>query len=607
MAKIIKFRIKNYKSIKDSGDCYLSNNITVLAGRNESGKTSILEALEDFDTEKAIRQDAVPIHDSNLKPEISITFELEKEEFGKISENIIADKENRIILKKSFDNEYSIINTEELFSKIIKPNKSRIKLFEKNRTDLKKIFDRNNIKLELDAINEGHFSKISNQLSILNTDITRLSRLSELDSVTALELISTMEQIIGEFVEPKGLEEEFLKDVGRYIPNFILFDIYNDQIPNKVPIAQLGSDKFIGDLAAISDLDVELIQDPAKKRENLKHKDKVNINLSEEYEKFWNQDAANLYLDWDNENLFFWIKENEEYYEPKQRSRGRQWHLSFYVRVTARSREDVSNIILIDEPGLFLHAKAQRDILKKLEESSKDLPIIFSTHSPYLIDPNNLNRVRLVEKSEEKGTTISKVHAKADRETLTPILTAIGEDLSQGIRVDIKNSFVVEGISDYYYLHAFKKILSFDKEINLVPGCGDNIPAIASILFGWGLDPYFILDSDKQRIVNKLKKKLDISEDVIIKILDEKGTVEDVFSEDDFKKFVIEDEDADLTGGFISLIKDNGGKELLAKKFLEKVDSKEIKKNSLSKQTIENIEGIFEKISDLLNELNDSN
>ncbi len=56
--RIKKFRIKNYKSIIDSGDCYMDDFVTILAGKNESGKTSILEALEDFNDEKEIRKEA---------------------------------------------------------------------------------------------------------------------------------------------------------------------------------------------------------------------------------------------------------------------------------------------------------------------------------------------------------------------------------------------------------------------------------------------------------------------------------------------------------------------------------------------------------------------
>jgi len=65
--EIKSFRIKNYRSIKDSGVCYMSgDNITILAGKNESGKTAILEALEDFNINRAIREDAVHIHHKEL-------------------------------------------------------------------------------------------------------------------------------------------------------------------------------------------------------------------------------------------------------------------------------------------------------------------------------------------------------------------------------------------------------------------------------------------------------------------------------------------------------------------------------------------------------------
>ena len=604
MVKLVKFRVKNYKSIKDSGDCYLTNGITVLAGKNESGKTSILESLEDFDTEKEIRKEAIPIHNNELKPEITVMFSIGKEEMEGIHSGLnIPEKQIDIVVVKNSENQYSILNSDKLFAKSIKGNQKRIKEFEKILNKIKKILEPREIPLDLELLNDDNFSEVSSKISTLKQNLEpHFPRLDEKEKEIIEQTIESLQQIINNYIDPTKIEAEFLEEFKKYIPNFILFDTYDDQIPNKIQIPQLKDDPFINDLAAISDIDLDLIQNPERVRENLKHKDKVNVKVSEEYQKFWEQDAANLYLDWDKENLYFWIKEDGEYYEPKQRSKGRQWHLAFYVRVTARSREDIPNVILIDEPGLFLHARAQKDILKKLEENSENIPIIFSTHSPYLIDPNNLNRVRLIEKNKSDGTKISKVHAKADKETLTPILTAIGEDISQGIRVDIKNSFVVEGISDYYYIHAFKKLIGFNKDINLVPGCGDNIPAVASVLFGWGLDPYFILDSDNPKLVNRLKTKLSICDDVIIKVLDEKGTIEEIFSIEDFKKFILEDENTDISKGIMKYIKDKGlSKELLARKFLERVDTKEITKESLSQDTTKKIEALFQKIEGLLN------
>ena len=125
MVKIIKFRIKNYKSIKDSGECYLSNGLTILAGKNESGKTSILEALEDFDTDNEIREEAIPIHFDQEKPEITLLLQVSKKEINEIAEELKIDLGNEINvieLKKRFEEGYKIINHEEIFSKVIKNN-----------------------------------------------------------------------------------------------------------------------------------------------------------------------------------------------------------------------------------------------------------------------------------------------------------------------------------------------------------------------------------------------------------------------------------------------------------------------------------------------------
>jgi len=265
--------------------------------------------------------------------------------------------------------------------------------------------------------------------------------------------------------------------------------------------------------------------------------------------------------------------------------------LAFYIRVTARSLEDKWNIILIDEPGLFLHAKAQKDILQKLEECSEKNQIIYTTHSPYLISPETLSRVRLVTKSEKDGTKIGKITAKADKETLTPILTAIGDDLSAGIRVDKKNSIIVEGYSDYLWLLAFKKLLEIKDEIYIIPAVGaDSLVHVGSILFGWGLDPIFVLDNDNKgrQVSKKLKEKLSISEKRIILLPENKeGAIENLFSERDFQKH-------------IKLDIQEGSKVLLANQFYRRVEKGEIKISDFSEETKKNFERFFEEIKELI-------
>ena len=284
--------------------------------------------------------------------------------------------------------------------------------------------------------------------------------------------------------------------------------------------------------------------------------------------------------------------ENGELYKPEIRSKGKQWFLTFYIKVTARALEEANNIILIDEPGLFLHAKAQRDILRKLEECCQKNQIIFTTHSPYLILSNKLNRVRLVIKENIEGTIIKKITAKADKETLTPILTAIGEDLSGGIRTDKKNSIVLEGYSDYLWLNAWKNIFNISDELNFVPSVGaSKVIYIGAILFGWGLNPIFLLDNDRAGNLAKrrLIRNLGILEENIIQIPEEReGTIEDIFSQNDFKKY------ANYKEG-------SNSKTLLAKIFLQKIENGDFTIKDLEKESIEGFKKIFEKLQDRIN------
>ncbi|GAI16798.1 unnamed protein product, partial [marine sediment metagenome] len=228
--------------------------------------------------------------------------------------------------------------------------------------------------------------------------------------------------------------KEFL--LNNYLPNFILFTTFDDILPDKKLISEAPNVPIINDLSLISSLDFKKIQPAADPRIKKMHEEQVNINFSEEYKLFWTQDLSKLVVTWDSNNIYFYIKENSQLYYPRIRSKGKQWHLAFYIRVTARTFEGKNNIILIDEPGLFLHAKAQKDILKKLESCCERNQFIYTTHCPYLIPANKLNRVRLVLKDNENRTIISKLTPRADLDTLTPILTAIGEDLSTGIRVE---------------------------------------------------------------------------------------------------------------------------------------------------------------------------
>lgn len=603
--KLKKFRIKNFKSITDSGDCYLTNTITILAGKNESGKTSILEALEDFDTDEKIRDTARPIKSPEAIPEISITFIVEKDTVKEVlteigsTQKAVADIEFEII--KTFPDIYT-------FGKTTKENELfGTKEIEKIQKSIKEKWGKVKILHTKDPQLGGvsfdfEFSDLINEKTLFTAFKTatapNIPQIDEKDREIFPKILVEIETEIQNLENLIATEDKFFKALKKWIPNFVFFNSFEDVFPNKIPFAELETNEWIQDLSVISDLNVATIK-TATARDKQKHKTDINIKLNNDYEKFWSQDVSSLSVDWDSQDLNFWIQEDGYPYEPSLRSKGRQWHLAFYIKVSARANENVPNIILIDEPGLFLHATAQKDILNKLEDSAKEIQLIFSTHSPYLLEADKLNQIRLIHRTKKAGTKIeNKVHALADKETLTPILTAIGLELSAGITaLDKVNNVVVEGPSDLYYLNAFKKILGKDSVNFIFGGGAGNMPVVGTILHGWGGKVVYLYDNDqgKKDGEKNLKDNWLVTKDLILAVLNTAGSIEDIFSPSNFREFVLGDTSKTYTESNSEYVKKSkSDKVLLAKTFLETCQNGT--SINLDTTTKDNLTKLFEKI-----------
>lgn len=198
-----------------------------------------------------------------------------------------------------------------------------------------------------------------------------------------------------------------------------------------------------------------------------------------------------------------------------RRSTGFRWFVSF-IASFLEFEKDQNLVLLLDEPGLSLHARAQMDLLDTIETKlAEKRQVIYSTHSPFMVRPSGLKHTRITEdQGPELGSTvINDAGAVSDPDTLFPLQAALGYDVMQSLFIGSRN-VLVEGVSDFIYLTMLSQHLaSLDRkhlpdDCRLLPAGGStNIPTFIALL-GTKLDFIVLLDgnTDRQRIESTIAK-----------------------------------------------------------------------------------------------------
>ena len=190
--------------------------------------------------------------------------------------------------------------------------------------------------------------------------------------------------------------------------------------------------------------------------------------------------------------------------ELDQRSQGFQWLVSFFVVFFAEAADKHKNaILLLDEPGMSLHGLKQRDFRATISRLAESNQTLYTTHSPFLVGPSELDLVRVVEMVDRKVGT--KVHTEVmadDPASLLPLQEALGYDLAQSLFVHQRN-LVLEGLTDYWYVDAVAELLreaklaDLNEKIALVSaGDAGKLVYYATILHAQKLKVAALLDSD---------------------------------------------------------------------------------------------------------------
>jgi len=198
-----------------------------------------------------------------------------------------------------------------------------------------------------------------------------------------------------------------------------------------------------------------------------------------------------------------------------------QWFFSFYLTFLVEAGEAHSDaVLLLDEAGLSLHPLAQRDLFEFFENLARTNQIVYTTHSPFLVEPDGLDHVRSVYVDEEGRTTVSpdlrqnpKIPSAA--KSIYPVHVALGLSVSDTFLVGCL-PIMVEGMSDQRYLSAIKNYLigagriSPSKDMVFLPAGGTGTKGVAAVISIVGATegdlPPVLIDSDGPG--NNLKQKL---------------------------------------------------------------------------------------------------
>lgn len=247
-----------------------------------------------------------------------------------------------------------------------------------------------------------------------------------------------------------------------------------------------------------------------KKKERSVLMQSAGTELTKKFRDWWKQGEYRIRFEADGNHFRIWVSDDKrpEEIELEGRSTGLQWFLSFYLIFLVESKAAHNGaILLLDEPGHSLHPLAQKELSKFFDHLAQSNQIVYTTHSPFLIDADHLDRARNVY-FEDDGYTVASPDLRAgpvaaQSKSVYAAHAALGlsmcDSLLQGCR-----AVVVEGQSDQFYLSAIKNVLIAagrfkpTREVVFVPTSGAKAIKVSAAILGGRDDdlPIVLCDGD---------------------------------------------------------------------------------------------------------------
>lgn len=510
------FGVSKFRNIIDSGSVPVEADVTSLVGKNESGKTALLHALQRLNPARPARFDLeadyprwLLIRDrkdgsaETVRP-IWAEFEFEQVDVSALDSRFGASvvKERTLKVERGYDGTL-YVNVQPDEAKAVA---HLVKSAGASATT-KKL-------LTLET-----FASLTASIPVARESGELTEKMS--DELTATE--TAVASLLGE----KSFIQAVVDVVAGRLPKFFYFGEYSTlpgridlrEIAGKEPPASTGLQtawallQLAGtDTSRLGEEDYEL---------RMAELEAVSIDLTRQVFEFWTQNKdLSVEIDIDKETeetptgqtaiarfLDVRVRDARHGYTGNfsQRSSGFQWFFSFLAAFSEFESYKGRVVVLLDEPALTLHARAQQDFLRFINQRlAPTHQVLYTTHSPFMVEVERLERARIVEdKGPDKGAEVSTEVFATDSDSLFPLQAALGYDIAQNLFVGPDN-LLVEGTSDFTYLAVMSDHLkhegrtALDDRFRILPcGGAQNIPTFVALL-GAHLDVSVLIDSGTQ-------------------------------------------------------------------------------------------------------------
>jgi AAA ATPase domain/AAA domain len=552
--RLKKARIRKYRSIRDTGFFDVEPGKTILVGPNEAGKTALLEALQRINPPGGIRSfNALRDYPRSEFSDIA-AGKVRLEDTTVVEGHFALDQQDKEVIPAEFRGAHYVYGR--------RVDNSSWHAFEGGPPattygSLKKDLAR--LCAHVDARVPARFegSEPAPVPSAVLADMTKdWNEPDEVAGRRAVQLAVWLEEIFPLIEEGNEMEEKrydhlkeaielderrqnALRILHLRLPVFVRFrdyfglkpTIHLEHLAQRLENNLLDNDHYdygnqcllrllgftareLSNLGKVNEPglgDAEALQ---KYRDQLDRRsyqlNSASIRLTEELRSVWKPDARRaeaerLRIVADGQYLKVVVEDDLGVeIELDQRSDGFQWLVSFFVVFFAEAADKHRNaILLLDEPGLSLHGLKQQEFRSTISRLAEGNQTLYTTHSPFLVGPDELHLVRVVEMTDR--TIGTKVHTNVTAEdpvALLPLQEALGYDLAQSLFSQQRN-LVLEGLTDYWYVDAIAQLLresnlaDLSEKIALVPAStAGKLVYYATILHARKLKVAALLDLD---------------------------------------------------------------------------------------------------------------